>query len=167
MKYVASLLVLVVVGFSVTEANAGLFRLKRSAKCTSCSSCSVTTKSAVQKDAAQKDTAVQKDAVQKEEATQKEAVQKEATQKETKAVVVTKGSALYNICLRKAQIQASRGRCFHPGGSFGGCHAEGVGMAMSAQGALNNCCFTGKRKCAAMAVVKGAGGRFYACKLFW
>jgi hypothetical protein len=162
MKYVASLLVLVVVGFSVTEANAGLFRVKRSAKCTSCSSCSVTTKSAVQKDAAQKDTAVQKDAVQKEEATQKEAVQKE-----TKAVVVTEGSALYNICLRKAQIQASRGRCFHPGGSFGGCHAEGVGMAMSAQGALNNCCFTGKRKCAAMAVVKGAGGRFYACKLFW
>lgn len=87
----------------------------------------------------------------------------------TKVVATTTSSSgsLYDICLRKANIQASRGRCHHPGGSFGGCHYEGVGAAMTASAALSNCCYTGVRKCAASAVVKGKNGMYYACKLFW
>lgn len=107
--------------------------------------------------AVQKSVAIQKtDAVQKEDAAQKAGpAQKEA-------------AVLYGICLRKARIQAARGgRCFHPGGGFGGCRAEGVGSGSTAAQALANCCFTGARRCAAAAVTRGANGRYYACKLFW
>ena len=113
--------------------------------------------------------AQQKEPVQKESAVQKDAVQKEEpTQKSFDAVVVTKGSLAYQVCLRKARIQAARGgRCFHPGGSFAGLHYEGVGSGSTAAQALGNCCYTGKRRCAASAVVRGSNGRYYACKLFY
>jgi hypothetical protein len=141
-------LVVVAIVLLASDAEAGLFR--RRARVCSSSSCQVTP-------------------VQKADVVQKEPVQKDAVQKgTTNAVVVTEGSALYRLALRKAQIQASRGgRCFHPGGGFGGARAEGVGSASTAQGALNNCCFSGQRRCAAAAVVQSSNGRFYACKLFW
>jgi hypothetical protein len=157
--FVACLIVVV----CVTETQAG-WLFHRRATCTGGSCHSVQT--AVQKGAVQKDTPAQKtdEAVQKDSATQKDATQKSG---EVKAVVVTQGSLLYGICLRKARLQAARGRVFHPGGSMGGCHYEGCGSGSTATAALNACCYTGQRRCAASAVVRGANGRFYATKLFW
>jgi len=146
---VRRMLMVFVVLVLVSDVNAGIFNWRRAR----CSNGSCGTASAVQKE-----TAVQKEAVQKE------AVQKEAVQK---SVVVTQGSPLYGICLRKARLQAARGRVFHPGGSMGSCHYEGCGSGSTAAQALANCCFTGKRRCAASAVVRGANGRYYATKLFW
>jgi hypothetical protein len=148
---------LLVVAF-VTETQAG-WLFHRRATCTSGSCQSVQT-------AVQKDTPAQKpdEDVQKDSATQKDATQKSG---EVNAVVVTQGSLLYGICLRKARLQAARGRVFHPGGSMGGCHYEGCGSGSTATAALNACCYTGQRRCAASAVVRGANGRFYATKLFW
>jgi hypothetical protein len=84
------------------------------------------------------------------------------------SVNVRIGGSPQQICQQKAQIQANRGgRCFHPGGSFGGCRYEGVGSGATAAQALNNCCYTGQRRCAASAVVRGRNGRYYACKLFY
>ena len=77
------------------------------------------------------------------------------------------------ICQQKASIMARRGRCFHPGGSFGTATYEGVGGGSSAQSALNNCCYSGargskgpKRFCIASAVVQASNGWFYACRLY-
>jgi len=77
------------------------------------------------------------------------------------------------ICQQKANIQANRGRCFHPGGSFGGAKYEGVGGGKTAQAALNNCCFSGargskgpRRTCVAAAVAQASNGWFYACRLY-
>lgn len=162
MRLFQVLMVVLVTAVLSTETQAGLFRHRR--VCT-LSSCQVTVQS---KTAVQKDTAVQKSAVQKEAEPIPAlplAVQKSAAQKTT---VTVQSNSLYAICLRKAQIQARRGgRCFHPGGSFGGCHYEGVGYSSrSAAEALNNCCYTGQRRLAASAVVRGRGG-WYATKLFW
>lgn len=54
----------------------------------------------------------------------------------------------------------------HWGGSFAGCTYEGVGCSTTAQGALNNCCYTGQKPLAASAVAQGSNGMFYAVKLF-
>ena len=70
-------------------------------------------------------------------------------------------------CSAKAAKQAANCRMAHLGGGFGGANAEGVGCAMTAQAALNACCFTGKRRLAASAVVRGRNGMYYACKVFW
>jgi hypothetical protein len=133
----------------------------------------------VQKDAVQKETPVQKtEAVQKDtpaqkpdEAVQKDdATQKDATQKsggEVKAVVVTQGSALYNLCLKKARWQAARGRVGHPGWGMGGCRYEGAGSGSSPEQARRNCCYYGQRRIAASAVVQGKSGRFYCTTLYW
>jgi hypothetical protein len=55
----------------------------------------------------------------------------------------------------------------HLGGGYGGANAEGVGCATTAQAALNICCFSGKRKLAAQAVVRGRNGMYYAVRVFW
>lgn len=150
-----------------------LFGFRRARACNSGTCVSV---GAVQKESAvQKEAPVEKavqktEAIQKEEAVQKEAVQKtdEPVKESVQKSASTEGGTLYALCLRKARIQAARGgRCFHPGGGFGGARAEGVGSAGSASAALANCCFTGQRRLAASAVVQGANGRWYACKLFW
>lgn len=77
------------------------------------------------------------------------------------------------IVQQKANIQANRGRCFHPGGGFGGCRYEGVGGGKTAQAALNNCCYSGargskgpKRNCVAAAVAQSSNGWWYACRLY-
>lgn len=177
-------------------ADAGVFSWLRAPRAKACQSCpsakacsvapvkaeavqkeSATQKSEPVKEAVQKETpadAVQKDvpkvdAVQKED--QKpvaEAVQKDekAAQESVKAVVVTEGSPLYAICLRKANAQAARGRVFHPGGSFGGARYEGCGSGRSAAAALANCCWVGQKRCVASAVVRGRNGMYFATRLF-
>lgn len=77
------------------------------------------------------------------------------------------------IAQQKANIQASRGRCYHPGGSMGGCRYEGVGGGKTAQAALNNCCYSGargskgpRRNCVAAAVAQSSNGWWYACRLY-
>ena len=72
-----------------------------------------------------------------------------------------------SVAAAKASYAASRGIRGHVGGGFGGGCYEGVGFsAYSAQQALNNCCYTGKRKVAGSSVVRGSGG-WYACKIYW
>jgi hypothetical protein len=94
----------------------------------------------------------------------KSAVQKDAVQK-TSAVQKSGGSAS-DICLRKANAQAARGRVFHPGGSFGGARYEGCGSGRTAAAALANCCWSGSKRCVASAVVRGRNGMYFATKLF-
>jgi hypothetical protein len=115
---------------------------------------------------AAEDTPAQKPAesVQKDSAVQEtagvESVQKDSTVQKTARVVQSSG------CLAKARILAARGRVFHPGGGMGGYHYEGVGSGATASQALANCCYSGKRRVAAQAVVKGANGRYYAVRWF-
>lgn len=71
------------------------------------------------------------------------------------------------VAQSKASYMAERGLRGHVGGGFAGCVAEGTGRGATAAIALANCCFTGTRKCAAAAVVKGKNGVWYAVKLFW
>ncbi len=67
----------------------------------------------------------------------------------------------------KAARCAAIGRMTHLGGGYGGANAEGVGFSTrSAADAANNCCFSGQRRLAASAVVRGARG-WYAVRLFW
>jgi hypothetical protein len=66
----------------------------------------------------------------------------------------------------KAQRAAAMRFKGHLGGGFGGGRAEGVGFSTrSAQDALNHCCFTGQRRVAGSAVVRGADG-WYAVKIY-
>lgn len=84
------------------------------------------------------------------------AVQKSSVQKGPQA-----------LAYQKASICAANGRCYHVGGGYGGGRAEGVGWSSySAQAALNNCCYTGQRRVAGSAVVRGSRG-WYAVKIYW
>lgn len=183
------MLSLVIVGALVVMlsnvADAGWFaRLRAPKACSTCPSAKACSVAPVKAEAVQKESATQKtepvkEAVQKDvpaDAVQKpdgkpvaEAVQKDekAEQKSVNAVVVTEGSALYQICLRKARWQAARGRVGHPGGSMGGCHYEGAGSGRTAAIALGNCCYSGQRRVAAQAVVQGRNGMYFATRLFW
>jgi hypothetical protein len=59
-----------------------------------------------------------------------------------------------------ADIQARRGRVGHMGGSYS---YEGVGFStVSAQAAIRNCCYYGKRTPIEIAVSRGSNG-WYAC----
>jgi hypothetical protein len=71
------------------------------------------------------------------------------------------------VASAKAQRSASGGIGGHLGGGFGGANAEGVGFStVSAQAALNNCCYTGQRTVVGSSVVRGASG-WYAVKIYW
>ena len=78
----------------------------------------------------------------------------------------TSGSA-QAIAEYTANLQASRGECFHPDNSFGGASGsyEGVGAGMSAAAALNNCC-RGSGPIIGQAVVRSLNGMFYACRRY-
>jgi hypothetical protein len=159
MRFVFALLVVVLL---VSDAQAGWLFGRRARACHSgaCHASSYAVGSAVQKSGP-----VQKDesAVQKaDNAVQKDAVQKSAVQKSASS-----GSPLYSLCLRKARWQAARGRVGHPGWGMGGCRYEGAGSGSTPAQALGNCCYSGQRRVAAQAVVKGANGRYYATRLFW
>ena len=72
-----------------------------------------------------------------------------------------------SVASAKASYKASRGITGHVGGSFGGARYEGVGFSSSsASSALSYCCYTGKKRVAGSAVVRGRNG-WYAVKLFW
>lgn len=61
---------------------------------------------------------------------------------------------------QSAEMQASNGRCAHMGGSF---RYEGVGFSSaSAEAAIRNCCYYGKRTPVEIGVARGAKG-WYAC----
>lgn len=85
----------------------------------------------------------------------------------SRSVSIQRYSSPQAACEAKAAAMAASCRMAHLGGGFGGAKAEGVGCAATAQAALSACCFTGKRKLAASAVVRGRNGRYYACKAFW
>lgn len=54
-------------------------------------------------------------------------------------------------------------------GHFGGnpYPAEGVGMGATADQAIRNCCFYGRRRIADQGVAQGSNGWFYACCRYW
>ncbi len=71
------------------------------------------------------------------------------------------------VATAKAERAAALGIKGHLGGGFGGGNAEGVGFStVSAQHALNNCCFTGQRRVAGSAVARGRDG-WYAVKIYY
>lgn len=70
------------------------------------------------------------------------------------------------VAYQKASEMARRGVMAHLGGGYGGANAEGIGFGGSAAAALNSCCFTGQRRVAGSAVVRGGSG-YYAVKLYW
>jgi hypothetical protein len=77
------------------------------------------------------------------------------------------------IAQHKANIQARRGRCFHPGGSFGGARYEGVGGGSTPEAARRNCCYSGyrgskgpRKTVVASAVAQSSNGRWFACQLY-
>lgn len=70
------------------------------------------------------------------------------------------------LAQRKAQQAASRGIKGHVGGGLGGARFEGVGWStVSAQSAIQSCCFWGQRPVAEIGVARGSDG-WYACVLY-
>ena len=66
----------------------------------------------------------------------------------------------------KSRVQASQGRMRHIGGSFGGGRYEGVGFSTrSADDAIRNCCYWGRKTPVDIGVVRGANG-WYATVLY-
>ena len=63
-----------------------------------------------------------------------------------------------------AAYMASAGRIGHFGGNP--YSAEGVGMGSTAQQAIQNCCFYGRRQIADQGVCQGAGGMWFACNRY-
>ena len=71
------------------------------------------------------------------------------------------------VCEQKAALQAIRCSMFHPGGSFGGGSCEGVGCDSDPLTALSICCYSNSgRTLIGQAVVRGANGMYYACRIF-
>ncbi|MGI9519975.1 MAG: hypothetical protein ACR2NP_23170 [Pirellulaceae bacterium] len=66
----------------------------------------------------------------------------------------------------KAQRAASMRMKGHVGGGLGGARYEGVGWStVSAQSAIQSCCYWGRRPVAEVGVARGADG-WYACVLY-
>ena len=66
----------------------------------------------------------------------------------------------------KAQRAASMGLKNHVGGGLGGARYEGVGWStVSAQSAIQACCYWGRRPVAEIGVARGVDG-WYACVLY-
>lgn len=92
----------------------------------------------------------------------------------SRSVSVTRVSAVFEftgdaqaVCEQKAAIMASRCFMAHLGGSFGGGSCEGVGCSTSSEHALSICCYSNSgRTIIGQAVVRGANGMFYACRIF-
>lgn len=70
------------------------------------------------------------------------------------------------LAQQKAETQARSGRCFHPGGSFGGGTHEGCGFStVSADDAVRHCCYWGQRTPIDIGVARGANG-WYATVIY-
>jgi hypothetical protein len=63
-----------------------------------------------------------------------------------------------------AAYMASIGRIGHFGGNP--YAAEGVGMGPTADSAIRNCCFYGRRSIADQGVCQGSNGMWYACNRY-
>ena len=71
-----------------------------------------------------------------------------------------------SVAQSKAQTAAFRGRKGHIGGSMGAGRFEGVGWStVSAQSAIRNCCYWGRRTPVDIGVARGRDG-WYACVLY-
>jgi hypothetical protein len=71
-----------------------------------------------------------------------------------------------SIAQRKAQRQASEGRCRHVGGSMGAGSYEGVGFStVSANHAVSKCCYWGQRQAIDIGVARGING-WYATVIY-
>jgi hypothetical protein len=67
------------------------------------------------------------------------------------------------VAQAKAETIAARGYLHHPGGSFAGGTAEGVGFSTaSAEDAVSRCCFWGQRRPIGIGVARAARGWFAA-----
>ena len=70
------------------------------------------------------------------------------------------------IAQTKANLQAAQGRMRHVGGSFGAGRFEGVGFStVSADAAIQACCYWGQRTPVDIGVARGASG-WYATVLY-
>lgn len=70
------------------------------------------------------------------------------------------------IAQTKANLQAAQGRMRHVGGSFGAGRFEGVGFStVSADAAIQQCCYWGQRDPVDIGVARGANG-WYATVLY-
>ena len=77
------------------------------------------------------------------------------------------GNVTPGLAQRKAAQAASKGVQGHLGGGLGGAKFEGVGWSnQSAQKAIENCCYWGKRPTAQIGVRRGRDGFWYACVLY-
>jgi hypothetical protein len=71
-----------------------------------------------------------------------------------------------SVAQQKSQQQASEGRMRHVGGSMGAGRFEGVGFSSrSAEDAIRQCCFWGRRTPVDIGVQRGPGG-WYAAVLY-
>ena len=76
-------------------------------------------------------------------------------------------AASSGLAQMKAQRAARGGIRGHIGGGLGGARFEGVGWSsVSAQDAIQNCCYWGQRPTAQVGVSRGADGFWYACVLY-
>lgn len=70
------------------------------------------------------------------------------------------------LAQQKAEVQASQGRMRHIGGSFGAGRFEGVGFStVSAQAAIQACCYYGRKTPVDIGVARGERG-WYATVLY-
>jgi len=71
------------------------------------------------------------------------------------------------VAQRKAAQAAQSNIRGHVGGGLGGARYEGVGWSnVSAQSAIEHCCYWGTRPVAEIGVAKGNDGCWYACVLY-
>lgn len=70
------------------------------------------------------------------------------------------------LAQRKAEQQASEGRCRHVGGGFGNGRYEGVGFSTSSpDAAVRACCYWGQRQAIDVGVARGRNG-WYATVIY-
>ena len=77
---------------------------------------------------------------------------------------VSRVSGGFGSAASAAAYMASLGRIGHFGGNP--YAAEGVGMGATADQAIRNCCFYGRRQIADQGVCQGANGMWFACNRY-
>ena len=77
------------------------------------------------------------------------------------------GSGGSGLAQQKANQAAQRNLRGHVGGGLGGARYEGVGWSsVSAQQAIQQCCYWGTRPVSQIGVSRGSDGCWYACVLY-
>lgn len=76
--------------------------------------------------------------------------------------IVSSEPAIVSVAQQRAEVQARSGRIYHVGNVFWGGY-EGVGFSTrSADDAIRNCCYWGRRQAFDIGVARGGSG-WYAC----